>query len=434
MIENIEYRDDLRYKLVYSYDASGETSLVRGVFFPKKTTEVSLILKFLNKEGFPFIIKGASSGIVGSSVPIEKDKYFVISLEKMNKILDLDLKRKEVLVETGILNGELNKYLKKYRLMYPPDPASFEFSTIGGNIATNAGGLKTRFYGTTKDYVLGERIVLRDGTIISTGFLAEDYSNSFIEYLSFSSEGNLFVVTEALLKLEDLDDDGWYFLIYNSDLDTLIDNLILLLKEDLDIIMLEYIEKDIINLLIKYLGFPYTFLHNNYVLLLKVRDKNKVLQFIKELDIEKIFIPVNTKEREILLNIRRSISPVLYYLGNYKINEDISLPIRRLKDFLMFLDENKKYFKIYTFGHAGDGNLHINLMVDYNEYLNKKEIYESFLEDFFKKVIDYYGTLSGEHGIGRRKKRYYTIEHKKLHIELESIIKRSITDEIYRLY
>src|SRR3989304_10587346 len=196
--ENIQTsKEDL---ICYSYDATNQKFLPDAVLFPKNADEISLSLKLANKEGFPVVPRGAGSGFSGGSLPVEGG--VVVSLERMNKILKIDTDNLVAIVEPGVVTGDFQEEAENMGLFYPPAPSSLKFCTIGGNIAECAGGPRAVKYGVTKDYVLGLEVVLPTGEIINTGVqTAKGVVGYDLTKLIVGSEGNLGIVTKAVLKL-----------------------------------------------------------------------------------------------------------------------------------------------------------------------------------------------------------------------------------------
>jgi len=422
-MNNIEYKNDIGTLVCNSFDSTQKKRFPIGVYFPKTINEIKKTVSFFNKNKYNFLIRNAGSGFVGGAVPNEN--CFVISLEKFNKIIFINKEKKRALVQSGIINGELNKILKKDNLIFTPDPASKDFSSIGGNISNNSGGLNTRKFGVTRESVRGLTLIKPNGEIIKTGELHPNNENLILQHLIIGSEGTLFVIAEAMLSLETLDKTAESFIIYSKGRKNIFKIINKILSKGIVPETFEFIEKDIVNLLYKNKKLDnYQFIADKYISLIRYSGGNlfKIEKIVKSLG-GKIKKFNTKKDGEAIWDIRRDISQTLYGVGKIKINEDISLPIDQLNNFFNAIDEFKLFFNIYSFGHAGDGNIHVNIMVN---SIEEKNIAKEKLFNLFSLVIRLKGSITGEHGVGTSKKEYFSIEHSKNEIEIMIKIKRII--------
>lgn len=414
-------------RLVYSYDAKGTQQVPLGVFFPVSVDETSNIVKALAKRKHRFVVRGAGSGMVGGSVALDCESY-IISLEKMDKIISFEKIEKKVVCQAGIINGDLDRHLKTFGFSYPPDPASKEFSSIGGNVATNSGGLNSRKWGTTADYILGLTVVLANGDVIKTGEMTnENCSNKLVEHLVVGSEGTLGVICEVALRVVEVSEPDTFFLVHCQNRNALFRFLNrLLLQQNILPDNIEYIEGRIISLVHKYMGLPSKLLHifGRDVLIIRANSKSEnfnVQNFKKFLMGEKMeFVHEDKNDDTKIWSIRKNMSQSMHFIGEHKINEDISIPIEKIEEFLDSLGKLPLSDNIYTFGHAGDGNLHINVML--KNGFDKQQAHEC-VKKIFEKVIGLGGSLSGEHGIGYAKKEFYHLEHAEKEIFLLKAVK-----------
>ncbi|MBW7956782.1 MAG: FAD-binding protein [Deltaproteobacteria bacterium] len=402
--------------LCYSYDATNTLHQPDAVVFPSGPEEVSLILKMANSEGFPVIPRGAGTGFSGGSLPVEGG--VVISFERMRKILEIDTENLVAVVEPGVVTWDLQQEAEKLGLFYPPDPSSLKFSTIGGNIAECAGGPRAVKYGVTRDYVLGLEAVLPTGEIINTGVrTAKGVVGYDLTRLLVGSEGTLGVITKAILKLLPLPEATITMLSLFPDLrdaaratSAIINaRIIPSTLEIMDSVSIKCVE-----------GFAKTGLPEAESLLLIEVDGSKSAVEAETEAVRRVCLGSGATEfrtasdkNEVkdLWKARRAVSAALYKARPNKINEDIVVPRSRIPELVDGLRGiSEKYdVLIASFGHAGDGNIHVNIMHDKK---TQAEAALSAAEDVFRLAIRLGGTISGEHGVGVAKARYLDMELK----------------------
>ncbi|MCL5237479.1 MAG: FAD-binding protein [Nitrospirae bacterium] len=429
-IPGIEISTGKEDLLCYSFDASNaEAALPMAVAWPRKTDEVARIIKHAYENNLGIISRGAGTGMAGASVP--RGRGIVLSFEKMKKILDVDTRNMTVVVEPGVINGRLQKELEYLGFFYPPDPASLNTCTIGGNVATNAGGPRALKYGVTRDYVMGIEAVIPDGAVISTGGKTHKRVVGYdLKGLLVGSEGTLAAITKIRLKMLPLPEDIITLLVLFSDLEAsgtavakiISSKVIPRTMELLDRSSIEAIENykptglpaDVDALLLIELdGYPATI----------KKEAERVVDICNTLRGE-VIVAEDTMARERLWEARRSISPALYHLKPTKINEDIVVPRDKVPAVLVELRKlsESSGIKIISFGHAGDGNIHVNIMVDVNnkeEYRKGREL----VKKVFEITLKLGGSISGEHGIGLMKAPYLNMEVKEKELGLMRGIK-----------
>ena len=425
---------DEAHKLAYSYDATRKVFKPDAVLFPKDEDEVSKILAYCNDNLLPVIPRGAGSGFTGGALAISGG--VIISFEKhMNKILEIDLENMVAVVQPGVINMDLQKQVEKLGLFYPPDPASQTYSTIGGNVAENAGGMRASKYGITKDYVMALRAVLPNGEIIRAGKKTiKDVAGYNLVGILTASEGSLAVITEITLKLiakPKLKKTAFgVFKSVNEAMNAVYKTLSSGVKpvamEFLDNLSIKAVEENFNKGLPKDAG----------AILITDVDGDLEISLDKDLEIiEKVFkengcfnfiIAKDEKESNDLWFSRRNCSQAITCYGSLKINEDITVPRSKLPALLEKINEvSKKYdVLIPCFGHTGDGNVHTNVMVDKNNEDEVKKGYAA-IEEIFKITIDLGGTLSGEHGIGISKAPYMKLAFSDAEMELFRAIKKA---------
>jgi len=407
-------REDL---ICYSYDATNQKFLPDAVVFPKSAEEISLILKLANREAFPVIPRGAGSGFSGGSLPVEGG--VVVSLERMNKILKIDTDNLVAIVEPGVVTGDFQEEAENMGLFYPPDPSSLKFCTIGGNIAECAGGPRAVKYGVTKDYVLGLEVVLPTGEIINTGVqTAKGVVGYDLTKLIVGSEGTLGIVTKAVLKLLPLPEATKTMFAVFSDMRDAANTVSKIISSKIIPSTLEFMDKESIGCVAGYLP-PDLSGSIEAALLIEVDGDKDLIEkealLIRGICMENsatdVRIAGNRQEAKTLWQARRAISPSMAKLKPNKINEDIVVPRSKIPDAIMGTrDIARKYnIIIANFGHAGDGNIHVNVMIDKSNS-GEFERGKTAVEEIFRLVLSLGGTISGEHGIGTAKMPYIGME------------------------
>ncbi len=415
--------------LSYSYDSSSLIKIPSAVTFPEKKEEVVEILRLSQEYKVPVISRGAGTSTTGSALAHKGG--IVIAFSRMNRILEFNEEERIVRVEPGVLNGELKSFLKGYGYFYPPDPSSYAFSTIGGNVATGAGGPRGLKYGTTKDYVLALEVVLPGGKILKTG---PSTLKCVVPYnltpLFVGSEGTLGVFTEIVLKVIPLPPKRILFVSFHDKEEESLGVISEILKKKLTPACAEFIDKTTIFALSK-IGVLSVFENKKFssLLYLELDGEEEILEKEKAL-VEKfykdkgIYFEKAQEEKDIenLWEIRRSISPSLKVLGEKRFAEDVVVPRRFMKEFLFKIRnlEKESELPICCFGHAGDGNFHVNIL--FNSEKEKKAL--KVREKLLKEVIELSGTISGEHGIGYIKRSFVNLELSPLQIEMMKKLKK----------
>ncbi len=414
----------------YGFDASYNRGKPIAVVKPVSTDEVSRAVSFGFEEGVSLVPRGAGSGMTAGAVPLEKS--IVLSLESMNRILDIDESNLVAVVEPGVINAHLQDVLEHRGLFYPPDPASMAFCTIGGNVAENAGGPRALKYGVTSDYVLGLEIVLPDGKVLITGGKTHKGVVGYdLTRLIVGSEGTLAVITKIFLKVIPLPEEIITLLCIFPRLDKAAEAVSRITALKIVPRTLEFMDRETIQAVEKYktVGFP----GNADALLLietdgprdsAARDAERVADICSSLG-ARVSAADDVFARQRLWEARRAVSPALYRISPTKINEDIVVPRSRIPDMLKSLREisEKHNLKIVNFGHAGDGNIHVNIMTDINDKDEFKRAKDA-VGEVFEATLKLGGTISGEHGVGLTKARYIGMELSPESIGLMKSIKR----------
>jgi glycolate oxidase len=383
---------------------------------PRSTRSVSTILRFANRHHIPVTPRGAGHGYVGGCVPLRGG--IVLSLERMNQILEIHPGDFVAVVQPGVVTARLQAEVEKRGLYYPPDPASRTESFIGGNIATNAGGPRCLKYGVTRDYVLGLEVVLADGTVARLGGRTHKNKTGFdLHRLFVGSEGLLGVVTEATLKLLPLPPYRANLAIGFSSMRAAVRALHGILGAGFLPTALEL--ADAFTLAAAYQRTGSERLRGCRAHLIveldgqrpSVRNEIRALQGIIRRQ-KPLFVEVGLGDRqcERVWKIRREFSYSLRDTGLTKLNEDIVVPRARLEDLFAFAArlQKKHGLAVACFGHAGDGNIHTNVMVDFNQPGAKRRS-RAALDELFRHVLAWGGSITGEHGIGIAKQRWWPL-------------------------
>ncbi|WP_187647274.1 glycolate oxidase subunit GlcD [Nitrosophilus labii] len=434
LIDEENVKSDKAHLLAYSYDATREHFKPELVVFPRNEEDVSKILRYCNENLIPIVPRGAGSGFTGGALPAKGG--IVLAVEKyMNKILEIDMENMVARVQPGVINKELQREVEKVGLFYPPDPASQEYSTIGGNVAENAGGMRAAKYGITKDYVMALRAVLPNGDIIRAGKKTiKDVAGYNLAGILVGSEGTLAVITEITLKLLSkpklTKTVMGVFPTVNDAMNAVYKSLAgganPVAMEFLDNLTIRAVEEKF------HKGLPV----NAGAILISDIDGNVeeeidyqislLEKFFKENGCSEFRVAKDEKEAADIWFARRNASQSITIYGSKKINEDVTVPRSMLPRYLEEVEKiSKKYgVKIPCFGHTGDGNVHTNVMVDKNDP-KQIEIGYKAIEEIFKMTIEIGGTLSGEHGIGLSKAPFMKMAFSEEELNLFRAIKKA---------
>lgn len=423
--------------LCYSYDATVMEFMPDVVVFPLNSDELSKIVKLCLKYSVPIVGRGSGSGFSGGSLPFKGG--VVVSFTRMNHILELDEENMLVTVEPGVINADLKSYLDDRGYFYPPDPASYEFSTIGGNVAECAGGPSAVKYGVTKDYVAELEMVTGNGEIINTGSkTVKDVSGYNLTQLLVGSEGTLGLFSKITLKFLSKPDAASLILVSFDDTRKGFKAALSLLQLGNRPSMLEFMDKSSIESVRDY--FKSDIIKINGALLFiieadgfkpEVDDSIKVYKKILN-EFSPVFLFSSDKEEEkrTIMEARKAISPSLRRYGDLKLNNDIAVPIGNINEMLAYIkDISKKYdVPIINFGHFGDGNIHVNIMLN-KAVADMVERGEKAKLDILRKTVDLGGSLSGEHGIGLAKKEFMHLKYDNYYMDILKNIKKVFDPE-----
>jgi len=425
---------DKAHLIAYAYDATRTRFEPEAVVFPRDEEDVSALLKYCNEHQVIITPRGAGSGFTGGALPTNGG--IILALEKhMNKILEIDMENMVAVVQPGVINMDLQKAVEEVGLFYPPDPASEEYSTLGGNVSENAGGMRAAKYGITKDYVMALRAVRPNGDVIRAGKRTiKDVAGYNIAGILIASEGTLAVITEITLKLIPKPAFTKAYMGIFPSVDDAMNAVFKSLAAGANPVAMEFMDDLVVQALKEKLGIDLP--EDAGALLIGDVDGNVSEEVAFQLEtLEKSFrengaqdfiIAHDAEKRTELWYARRNASPSITIFGSKKLNEDISVPRSMLPEALkrIYAIGDKYGFKVPCFGHAGDGNIHVNVMVDGSD---EKQLHDGHqaIKEIFELVVDMGGTLSGEHGIGTSKAPFMNIAFNEVELDLFKSIKEA---------
>jgi len=392
----------------YFKDATEESVRPAALVLAECESDVVATIRFAHKRDLPLVGRGAGTGLSGGCVP--QTGSIVLSLERMKK-LEIDPTGRLALCGPGVITKELLDAAAPHGLTYPPDPASYEECTLGGNVAENAGGLRCKRFGVTRDYVLGLRAVAADGGLLRTGYFANRRAFNLQDVL-IGSEGTLAIVTEMALRLVPTPKVGRTFLVAFDQ------------PADAGQTVAEITAAGIVPTVLEYLDGDAADCSNHYekmegldrvgaILLIETSvesggDQAGAIQRICERNhcsyLRHADDPNDASE---LWRVRRNLSKAVKAMAKIRYNEDVAVPVSRFMDLIAYVaDENARGpLRVNAFGHAGDGNLHVSFLSMTGDPA-EKELIRDGVEKLFHKTLELGGTLSGEHGIGKHKAPY----------------------------
>ncbi|MBF8303041.1 MAG: FAD-binding protein [Candidatus Dadabacteria bacterium] len=432
-LESIMGKENVLYHkedtIVYEQDAFVMRAIPDFVVFPSTTSNVSEIVKLANREGIPIVARGAGTGISGGAIPIAGG--IMISLTKMNRILEIDLNNRLAVVEPGVVNLELTKVVSPYGLFYAPDPSSQMVCTLGGNVAENAGGIHCIAYGVTTNHVLGLEVVLPDGEVVELGGKSLDSPGYDLVGIMVGSEGTLGIVTKIILRLtrraeaigtmiaifDSIDDAG------QTVADIIGNGIIPTALEMMDALSIRAVEEVI------HAGYP---LDAEAVLLIELEGLNEILSrsfpLVKDFCIKNrardVRIAETEIERERLWKGRKSVAGAIGKIAPNQYTQDGVVPRPKLPEVLRKVIEigKNRSLLIANVAHAGDGNLHPLILFDPRHPGELERVIEAGGE-ILKLCVDAGGTITGEHGVGIEKNKYMSWLFSEADLKAMEIIK-----------
>ena len=420
----------------FAADATKIAHMPDAVAFPENSQQISRILQLATETGFPVVPRGAGTGMSGGATPVRGG--VVLAMDRLNRIISVDRDNLIAKVEPGVITLHLQQAVEKLGLFYPPDPASLKVSTLGGNIAECAGGLRAVKYGVTRDYVLGLTIVLPTGEIIKTGVeTRKGVAGYDLVRLIAGSEGTLAVITAMTLRLVPKPETKHTMVAFFENVPLAVQTVSEIIRNKIVPAILEFMDRLCIDCVREemHLDLPRD---SGAMLLIEVDGTPEVVahqaRIVEDLcgqcGAMAFKAAKDHESAEALWEARRNVSPSLLKLRPHKINEDIVVPRSRLAELVSFLETVSREYDlpIPAFGHAGDGNIHVNIMLDKEDPVQLKNGH-TIVKALFKKVIDMGGTITGEHGIGITKAPYLEMEIPVEGIQLMKRIKKAFDPE-----
>jgi glycolate oxidase len=413
----------------YAQDESEvEPCMPEAVVRASSTADVSAVMKAAYEHAIPVTPRGGGTGRVGGAVPVPGG--IVLAFEKMNAIKGIDKAELTTTVQPGLITGELKRVTEDEQLYYPPDPNSRDSCAIGGNLAANAGGPRAFKYGVTGEYVMGMEVVMADGTILKLGRETKKGVTGYdLTSLMVGSEGTLGIVTEATLRLIPKPEATVTAMACFSNLDEVAPVVSALLAQGQLPACIELLDEEAIRIVRPEAGLTIPE-ETKAMLLIELDGEQAQLEteleragnILFDLNALEVLVAQNSSERDRLWASRRELSYSLKRQAKYKLSEDIVVPRTKMADLLGYCAQLAEQHDLVvpTYGHAGDGNLHVNFL--WNDPDDKVRV-DQAIKSLFQRTIELRGTLSGEHGIGVLKAPYLPMEQSPALIALQEKIK-----------
>lgn len=417
-------------RVPYSYDNSRQQSLPDLVAFACTHEEVVAIVHACHEHGLPIICRGLGSGTAGAAVPVNGG--IVLALERMNRIVRIDATNRVAVVQPGVTNADLQKAAAAEGFFWPPDPTSSAYSTVGGNLACNSAGPRAVKYGTPRDNTLGVRAVTGDGTELRCGvYTTKGVVGYDLTRLLIGSEGTLAVITEATLKLTPLQTGKHTLRAVYADMTAAASAVSRIMAQPVTPAALEFIDATAIEMIRQYAETDLP-ANAGAMLIIEVDGDESLLESATDAvsaaahgeGLVELRRAANAEETRALWAARKALSPALRKIAPKKINEDVVVPVSRMAELIGGLQVLSSQYgiTIVNFGHAGNGNIHVNLLADPDDEQQMRVI-DDCLDDVFALVLKLDGTLSGEHGVGLVKKEYVGLEIEPATLEMMRRIK-----------
>lgn len=393
---------------------NGEAS---ALVFAKSTEEVSKLLQYAHANRIPVTPRGAGTNLVGSTVPV--DGGIILDLSQMNRILELDTETMTITVEPGLLLQDLQSYVEEHNLFYPPDPGE-KASSIGGNISTNAGGMRAVKYGVTRDYVRGLEVVTADGTVLTVGGKnVKDASGLSLKHLYIGSEGTLAVITKCILKVIPKPETSLSILVPYPDLTTGIGSVLNILRADANPTAVEFMERNVVRVGEDFSGVRYPCPEaGSYILLTFDGREREVAASAERIQalalssgaLDYIFL-TDPQQAADIWKVRGALVKAVEAVSEQE-PVDIVVPINRTAEFIGYINqlEQSSGMRMVSFGHAGDGNVHLCVVRGHRDEATWQKELHANMDKAYHKAYELGGIASGEHGIGISKRRYFLRE------------------------
>jgi glycolate oxidase len=431
IVGQADFTDALIDLVSYSYDASDHEHRPAAALWPRTSEQVSRILILANRHGFAVTPRGAGTGLAGSAVPAAGG--IVMDLCRMNRIIEIAVADRVVVVQPGVVYDDLQKALSPFGFFFPPDPASGRVCTLGGNVATNAGGIRGAKYGVTRDYVLRLEVVLPDGRITRTGSRCMKTASGYdLTRLFVGSEGTLGVITEITLKISPKPRAFNTALAAFKSLESGGRTVSHIMRSGVIPSVLEILDANSVRVLREHgkLQLP-----DAEAIILAETDgyteeeasaqMDRIAEVFKENDAVSIERAHDSGKAEALWRVRKSVGSVAGKLRPNNVSEDVTVPISMVPDLLTGISAivSRHGLPFVVFGHAGDGNLHPKIMYDRADPIERDHVRQA-VDEVFGLACDLGGTITGEHGVGLAKSPFMAWEHDPVALNMMRSLKK----------
>ncbi len=403
--------------LTYGYDNSRRQSQPLAVIFPRTEQQVQQIVLACNRYGIGLIARGRGTGTTGATVPIHHE--LVVSFEHMNKILKMDPDNRCIDVQPGVTNQQVQDCAAEHGFFWAPDPTSAAFCSVGGNLAYNSAGPRAVKYGTCRENTLGLRAVTGNGDIIQCGvYTTKGVVGYDLTRLLIGSEGTLALITQATLKLTPLPQTKHTLKAIYASIDAAAQAVSRIMAQSITPCALEFMDKNALDMVRDYstADLPE---NAGAMLMIEVdgqldtiqKDTQQIVEASKVTGHISTEVAASKEEAAALWQTRKALSPCLRKIAPKKINEDVVVPVSNIPALINGLDalSQQHQITIVNFGHAGNGNIHVNLLVNPDDP-QEMQAAETCLDDVFSLVLSLHGSLSGEHGVGLEKRDFIARE------------------------
>lgn len=427
------FSDAVEILTCYSYDSFLEEAMPEAVLFPVCTEEVSKILKVASASKIPVTARGAGTSVCGA--PIAINKGIVLCFTKMDKIIEINTPDRYAIVQPGVINGELQRALAPDGFFFPPDPGSMNFSTIGGNVALNAGGPRCLKYGVTVDYVLSMEVVLASGEVIRFGSRnIKDVTGYKLSALFCGSEGTLGIITELTLRVVPCPETAQTLMVTFDELDNTAKSVSDIIGSGILPVAIELVDKVGMNALENALhqGLP---IEAAGTLLIEVdgikesceREIEKITDIVTKNKAVSITKATEEADRNRLWAARRAAYGVFAKIAPDILSEDVTVPVSKVPEMVRSINSTIEKFKLTggVLAHAGDGNMHPFICADRNDKEEWGRV-EAAFKEIFADAAALHGTLSGEHGIGLAKTQFLPLVMDEASRNFLTTIKRAV--------